>query len=110
MRSLRSRLNQKSVVNAELYSNTKKVILYMRGLFAIMVFGLTAVFLNEVNAQSIYFGNDPLNQVSCSCMDNATSLTNGQFSELITIASGTGKPGPLRLLQGFTIITVLLLR
>lgn len=91
MRSLKSRLNQKSVVNAELYSNTKKVILYLRGLVAIMVFGLTAVFFNETNAQSIYFGNDPLHPVSCSCLDNATSLTNGQFSELITIASGTGE-------------------
>jgi len=39
----------------------------------------------------IYLGDDPALPAECNCMDNATTLENGQFSELITIEAPTGQ-------------------
>ncbi len=100
MRSLKIKVDQKSVVNVELYANTKKVIPRVQQFITILVFGFAAIFYNQLNAQSIYFGNDPMNQVSCTCMDNATNLSNGQFSELITIASGPGETWTVTAVSG----------
>ncbi len=40
---------------------------------------------------SIYLGANPADPATCNCMNNATNLQNGQFSELITIEDVTGQ-------------------
>lgn len=100
MRSLKIKVDQKSVVNNLIYSNTKKVIPLMQRFIITMVVATAAFFVNDLNAQSIYLGNDPMNETSCTCLNNSTNLTNGQFSELISIASGSGETWTVTAISG----------
>lgn len=49
----------------------------------------------------IYLGNDPNAAPVCSCMNNATTLSNGQFSETVTIAAPTGQTWQVQSNTGF---------
>jgi hypothetical protein len=101
MRSLKVKVDQKGVVNCLLYANRKKVILTtMQRLVAILVLGFATVFSSGLNAQSIYLGNDPFNEESCTCLNNSTTLFNGQFIELITIASSPGETWTITSIMG----------
>ncbi len=39
-------------------------------------------------SQDIYLGNSPATGARCHCLNNATTLSNGQFRDTVTVASG----------------------
>lgn len=41
-----------------------------------------------LQSQDIYLGSDPLGTAACHCLDNATTLSDGQFLDTITVNSG----------------------
>jgi hypothetical protein len=46
---------------------------------------------NSMFMPVIYLGPNPDDAPSCNCLNNATNLSNGQFSEVVTIAAPTGE-------------------
>ena len=40
---------------------------------------------------SIYLGNDPNNPAPCQCLNNSTTLSNGQFSTVLSIEGPSGQ-------------------
>ncbi len=85
--------------DTEIFANSPVVV--KRGkLFHFLLYALLVIILLPGMAMgsspsllmpSIYFGDDPAGEAVCNCMNNATNLQNGQFSELITIESPTGQ-------------------
>lgn len=52
-------------------------------------------------AQSIFLGAAPGAPASCNCLNNATTLSNGQFSEIITITGPAGATWTVSATTGF---------
>lgn len=73
-------------------------IWYLQLLSICLLFSVFLVFPGRVKAAElqdvvpiIYLGESPDDAPTCNCLNNATNLTNGQFSEVITIAAAPGE-------------------
>ena len=58
------------------------------GLSKMLLLGLLALWLLPGQAQTIYLGDDPATGAQCHCLDNATTLLDGQFLDTVTVNSG----------------------
>ena len=63
-------------------------------LVKLFVFALLLAFSGQIQAQDgpvFYLGATPDDPTPCTCLNNATNLSNGQFSQTITIESDPGE-------------------
>jgi hypothetical protein len=69
------------------------VEILLRVIFLISLVGMALLLfaLPAFSQNTIYLGDDPANPESCTCLNNAGNLTNGQFHELITVESPAGQ-------------------
>ncbi|MEM1214319.1 MAG: cohesin domain-containing protein [Bacteroidota bacterium] len=70
--------NGRDRILLRIWARLQKMLL----LFGLLLAGLYA------DAQTIYLGNDPSTGPQCNCLNNATTLTDGQFLDTLTINSG----------------------
>lgn len=54
-----------------------------------------------LGAQTIFLGAAPGAPATCNCLNNASTLTNGQFSEIITITGPAGATWTVSAVNGF---------
>lgn len=86
--------NQKITPNRRFsYLNNRQII--GTGILLLLIISLTpmpAKAAQELDFMPIvYLGDSPEDPPSCNCLNNATTLSNGQFSEVITIAAASGE-------------------
>lgn len=83
-------------------SKISQTTLYLFFLGMLGVFQQNAFGFNEHHLlmPQIYLGNDPTATATCNCLDNATTLIDGQFSEVISIEGTTGETWTITAVSG----------
>lgn len=63
--------------------------------------GVIGMNTTQAQTPAIYLGATPDAPATCNCQNNATTLTNGRFSEQVTIAAPTGQTWEVTTNTGF---------
>ena len=75
-----------------------RVLPFIANLFLLF---LSGALLAQTSPPVIYLGDTPDDGTVCHCLDNATTMSNGQFSETVTIESLPGETWTVTQVLGF---------